>query len=398
MNDRHADDAARELPPQTLLEGWRHDFHRHPEIAFEEHRTSGRIAGLLEEMGIEVTRGLAGTGVVGRLRGEGDGAGSIALRADIDALPITEENTFAHASGHAGRMHACGHDGHTTMLLGAAWALSRAPAFGGEVVFVFQPAEENEGGARVMIEDGLFERFPVDACYGLHNWPGLAVGEGAVHESAVMASFDAFTLTLRGRGCHAGMPHLGSDVVLAGSQLVTQLQGLVSRETSPTDQAVLSVTSFRAGDTFNVMPGSATLLGTVRCFDEAVRARIESRLRRAVDSLAAFHELEAELDYRVCYPPTINTPAHGERCGAVLDAVLGAGRTRRDLPPSMAAEDFAFMLEARPGAYVWLGNGRDSRPLHHPRYDFDDAALLFGTRYWIALVDSLLGGRGAAAS
>ncbi|GGY04296.1 amidohydrolase [Litchfieldella qijiaojingensis] len=378
------------LPSYELLREWRHDFHRHPETAFEEFRTSERLTTLLREWGLDVTTGIAGTGVVGVLEGTRGSGPSIGLRADIDALHVTEENDVAHASCHPGRMHACGHDGHTTMLLGAAWALSRQPDFRGRVVFIFQPAEENEGGARSMLEAGLFERFPVDAVYGLHNWPGLPVGEAAVHDTAVMAAFDIFSLTLTGKGCHAAMPHLGTDTLLASCQLVTQLQALISRETSPDQPAVLSITSFHAGDTFNVIPERAELRGTLRCFDMELKARLERRFTQAVETLAGFHGLQASLDYRRCYPATINTPPHAQHCAEVLDDLLGSDKVRRNPTPSMASEDFSFFLEQRPGAYIWLGNGHDCAPLHSPRYDFSDELLPIGTRYWVELVAKLL--------
>ncbi|VFR26169.1 Catalyzes the cleavage of p-aminobenzoyl-glutamate to p-aminobenzoate and glutamate, subunit A [plant metagenome] len=376
------------------LAAWRHDFHRHPETAFEEHRTSTRVAELLREWGMAVETGIAGTGVVATLQGaRGDGP-AIGLRADMDALHVTELNGFAHASTHAGRMHACGHDGHTTMLLGAAQALAANPDFTGRVHFIFQPAEENEGGARAMIEAGLFERYPVQGVYAMHNWPGLPAGEAAVHAGPVMAAFDIFNLSLRGKGCHAAMPHLGKDTLLAACQLVTQLPALIARETPAHQPAVLSITSFHAGDTYNVMPEEVQLRGTMRCFDMAQRASIEQRFRDAIQAIATLHGLTAELDYRVSYPATINTPAHAARCATVLESVLGEGRVHRDLPPSMASEDFSFMSQACPGAYIWLGNGQDSASLHNPRYDFNDALLPLGVKYWTALVRSLLGGEG----
>lgn len=372
------------------LQDWRHDFHRHPETAFEEHRTSARVAELLTGWGLEVHEGLAGTGVVGVLRGALGEGPAIGLRADMDALRVTELNEVAHASTHAGRMHACGHDGHTTMLLGAARHLAAQPDFRGSVVFIFQPAEENEGGARVMIEDGLFERFPVRAVYSMHNWPGLPVGVAAVHGGPVMAAFDIFSLTLRGKGCHAAMPHLGKDTLLAACQLVTQLPALISREQEAHKPAVLSVTSFNAGDTFNVMPEEVKLRGTMRCFDMAQRERIEQRLRDAVAATAVLHGLEAELDYQARYPATVNDAAHADVCAEVLAELLGEHNLRRDLPASMASEDFAFMSQACPGVYIWMGNGEQSASLHNPKYDFNDALLPVGVRYWVRLVTALL--------
>jgi len=372
------------------LQSWRHDFHRHPETAFEEHRTSARVAELLRGWGLEVHTGIGGTGVVAVLKGKlGDGP-AIGLRADMDALHVTEINQVDHASTHEGRMHACGHDGHTTMLLGAARQLGANPDFAGKVVFIFQPAEENEGGARVMIEEGLFERFPVQAVYSMHNWPGLPVGVAAVHDGPVMAAFDIFSLTLTGKGCHAAMPHLGKDALLAACQLVTQLPALISREQEVHKPAVLSVTSFNAGDTFNVMPEVVKLRGTVRCFDMEQRARIEQRFRDAIAATASFHGLQADLDYRASYPATINTAEHAAICADVLSSLLGAENVRRDLTPSMASEDFAFMSQACPGVYIWMGNGEGSASLHNPAYDFNDELLPIGVKYWVNLVKALL--------
>ncbi|MGM0784730.1 MAG: M20 aminoacylase family protein [Pseudomonadota bacterium] len=384
---------ANAVPPtdaETLLE-WRHDFHRHPETAFEEHRTSRRIAEILQEAGFECTTGLGGgTGIVATLEGRLGPGPTIGLRADIDALDVTEANALPHASRTPGKMHACGHDGHTTMLLGAACRLARQPDFAGHVRFIFQPAEESEGGGRVMVEEGLFERFPMEAVYGVHNWPGLPVGEAAVHDSAVMAAFDVFTLKLRGNGCHAAMPHLGCDTILAACQLVNQLQGLISRETPAHQTAVLSVTQFHAGDAFNVIPEDVELRGTLRCFDETLRQRLAQRFRDAVEAQARFHDLEADLDYQPRYPATFNTPEHAQRCASVLEAMPEITRVHRDLPPSMASEDFAFMLNERPGAYIWLGNGEDSPALHNPHYDFNDALTPLGVDYWVQLVRTLL--------
>lgn len=378
------------LPDSETLKAWRHDFHQHPETAFEEHRTSARIAALLTEWGFEVTTGIAGTGVVAALDGQQGEGKAIGLRADIDALDIREETQLAYASQTPGKMHACGHDGHTSMLLGAAWALKQQPDFKGRVVFIFQPAEESAGGGRVMVEEGLFERFPMDAVYGLHNWPGLPVGEAAVHDTDVMAAFDIFTLKLIGKGCHAAMPHLGIDTVLASCQLISQLQGLVSRETPPDKSAVLSITSIHAGDTFNVIPEQVELRGTLRCFDMTLKEHLEARFKQAIGSLAEFHGLAVELDYQRCYPATINTPEHAQRCATVLERLLGSDKVKRNPSPSMASEDFSFLLAERPGAYIWMGNGEDSPSLHNPRYDFNDALLPLGTRYWVELVRALL--------
>ncbi|WP_445005464.1 M20 aminoacylase family protein [Halomonas mongoliensis] len=385
------DTACLTIDAMTLRE-WRHDFHRHPETAYEEHRTSQRIAEILEQAGIPFTAGLGGgTGIVATLRGRLGAGPSIGLRADIDALDVTELNDVGHASRVPGKMHACGHDGHTTMLLGAACRLAQQPEFAGTVHFIFQPAEESEGGGRAMVEEGLFERFPMEAVYGVHNWPGLPVGEAAVHDTAVMAAFDVFTLTLTGNGCHAAMPHLGSDAILAACQLVNQLQGLISRETPAHQTAVLSVTQFHAGDAFNVIPETVELRGTLRCFDEPLRQRLQQRFADVVDATARLHGLKVALDYQPRYPATFNTPEHARRCAEVLERVPGIERVHRDLPPSMASEDFAFMLNERPGAYIWLGNGEHSAALHNPHYDFNDDLTPLGVEYWTRLVATLLG-------
>ncbi|WP_438765686.1 M20 aminoacylase family protein [Kushneria sp. TE3] len=376
-------------PSAEQLRQWRHDFHQNPEIAFEEHRTSARIAELLREAGLDVHTGLAGTGVVATLDGARGPGRTVGLRADIDALAIEEATDLDYASQTPGRMHACGHDGHTTMLLGAAWALARDPDFAGRVHFIFQPAEENEGGARVMIEQGLFDLFPMDAVYGLHNWPGMPVGEAAVHSGPSMAAFDVFTLRLSGRGCHAAMPHMGDDVVLAGCELVTRLQGLISRERPAHQPAVLSVTQFHGGDAFNVMPSTVELRGTLRCFDPALREHLEKRFREAVQAGADFHGLAVELDYQSRYPATINDAEQAARCASVLEDMPEIEKVHYDLPPCMASEDFAFMLEKCPGAYIWMGNG-DSAALHNPAYDFNDALAPLGVAWWQALVRQLL--------
>ncbi len=379
------------IPESEQLRKWRHDLHRHPETAFNEFRTSKVIEEILVNHGLDVTTGLGGgTGIVATLQGNAGSGKSIGLRADIDALDVQEATGKDHASTIKGKMHACGHDGHTTMLLGAACALVKNPNFAGTVHFIFQPAEENEGGGRVMVEEGLFDRFPMDAIYALHNWPGLPVGEAAVHDTAVMAAFDIFNLTLTGKGCHAAMPHLGKDVILAASQLVTQLQGLISRESPAHQPAVLSVTSFHAGDTYNVVPEEVHLKGTMRCFDESLRSYLQQRFHDTVQSVATLHGIKFSLDYQPRYPATINTPEHAELCVKALEATDGITKVHRNIPASMASEDFSFMLQQTPGAYIWLGNGADSAPLHSPFYDFNDELLSLGARYWLNLIRQLM--------
>lgn len=373
-----------------LLSQWRRDFHQHPETAFEEFRTSKLVAERLQQWGLDVHTGIAGTGVVGVLQGRKGIGRSIGLRADMDALHVHEKNGFEHASQHDGRMHACGHDGHTTMLLGAAQALAQDPDFYGTLYFIFQPAEENQGGARAMIEDDLFVRFPMEAVYALHNWPGLAAGEAAVHYGPVMAAFDIFDCKLKGQGAHAAMPHLGTDTLLATCQLVSQLAALISREFSAHQPAVLTITSFNAGDTYNVMPQEVALRGTIRCFDMAQRAQIEQRFKDYLAAFATLHQLEVELDYRVSYPATINSVPHAQECVTVLHDILGPNAVHTDMPPSMASEDFSFMSQTVPGVYIWLGNGLDSASLHNPHYDFNDDILPLGVAYFVELSKKLL--------
>ncbi|MDP1572996.1 MAG: M20 aminoacylase family protein [Pseudomonadota bacterium] len=371
----------------------RHDLHAHPELAFEEHRSSEVVADYLRSLGLEVHRGLAGTGVVGVLR-NGDSERCIGLRADLDALPLHEQNLFPHRSRHEGRMHACGHDGHTAMLLGAARELAEDADFNGTVVFIFQPAEETDGGARVMIEQGLFEQFPVDAVFGMHNWPGLAVGQFAVHNGPVMACADQFDIVLEGHGGHAAMPQQARDPLIAGAALVQALQTVVSRALDPLDPAVLSVTRFFAGgEAYNVIPAKAHIGGTVRTFRAEVQDRIEAALERLSAGIAAAHGVQAHLDYRRGYPPTVNSAAEAGLCVEVARAVAGDDNVHTELPPSMGAEDFSYMLREKPGCYVWIGNGEAEGGcmLHNPHYDFNDAILPLGVAYWVALVKRRLG-------
>jgi len=373
-------------PLHADMTSWRHDLHAHPETAFEEVRTSAFVADRLASFGLDVHRGLGRTGVVGTLRA-GSGGRAIALRADMDALHIHERNDFAHRSRHEGRMHACGHDGHTTMLLGAARHLAETRRFDGTVHFIFQPAEENEGGGRAMVEDGLFERFPCDAVYGLHNWPGMPVGEFAVMPGPMMASFDIFEIVIAGRGAHAAMPHMGIDPVVAGSALVQALQTIPSRTVSPVDAAVVTVTQFHAGDTWNVIPAEAVLRGTTRAFRAEVQDMIEAGVRRVTAGIDAAYGTASTVRYERRYPPTVNTPAEAGRAAQAMRTLVGKGNVHTALPPTMGAEDFAFMLQAKPGAYAWIGNGpgEGGCVLHNPRYDFNDA-ILPAASGWLAEV------------
>ncbi|MBI1206349.1 MAG: amidohydrolase [Azospirillum sp.] len=373
------------------MTAWRRDLHAHPEIGFEEVRTSAFVAGKLAEFGIEVHRGLARTGVVGVLRGKREG-GAIGLRADMDALPMQEENEFAHASRHPGKMHGCGHDGHTTMLLGAARYLAETRNFAGTVHFIFQPAEEGLGGGRLMVEEGLFESFPCQQVFGMHNWPDMPVGTFGVHSSAVMAAADRFEIVVAGKGGHAAMPHHTIDPVVVAAQIVTALQSLVSRTTDPVDTAVVSITTIHGGTTFNVIPREVVLTGTARAFRPATRDHLEAGIARIAQAIAAAHGAQAAVDYRRCYPPTINHADEANLAARVAAEVVGAGNVSLDPQPSMGAEDFAFMLERKPGCYVWLGQGSgpNSCMVHNPRYDFNDEVLPIGASYWAALVETAL--------
>jgi len=376
---------------QERLVALRRDIHAHPETAFEEQRTSAMVVEVLSAAGIEVHRGIAETGVVGVLR-SGTSERAIGLRADMDALPIHEQNPFPHRSHFDGKMHACGHDGHTAMLLGAAEYLAATGNFDGTVYFIFQPAEEGEGGARVMIEEGLFERFPMQAVFGMHNWPGLPAGQFAIMPGPMMASADQFDIVIKGHGAHAAMPHQGADPVAAGSALVQALQTIVSRTLDPLDAAVLSVTRFHAGDAYNVIPDHATLGGTVRAFRPEVQDRVEAAMERICSGVAAGFGVQVALDYRRGYPATINSVNESEICRNIAAGLVGNESVRTDMRPSMGAEDFSFMLQERPGCYVWLGNGMGEGGcmLHNPHYDFNDDVLVLGASYWARLTEHKL--------
>ncbi|WP_029007774.1 M20 aminoacylase family protein [Azospirillum halopraeferens] len=374
------------------MTAWRRDIHAHPELAYEERRTADLVAARLESFGIEVHRGLAETGVVGTLRGRGAGTGAIGLRADMDALPMAEANSFDHASRHPGKMHACGHDGHTAMLLGAARYLAETRAFDGTVHFIFQPAEEGSAGALRMIEEGLFERFPCDRVYGLHNWPELPAGVIAVHPGPVMAAADKFTITVEGHGAHAAMPHRGVDPVLVGAHIITAVQSLVSRGTDPMDRAVVSVTWVEAGTTFNVIPAEARLNGTIRTLRPETRARIHEQLTRLAVAVADGFGAVATVDIQPGYPPTVNSRTEAEEAAAIAARVVGDANVIWNPDPTMGAEDFGYMLRERPGCYIWLGHGGDGPGcrLHNPRYDFNDEILSIGASYWATLVETVL--------
>jgi hippurate hydrolase len=377
------------------MTAWRRDLHAHPQTAFEETYASDFIATRLAAWGIQVHRGLARTGVVGTLQGSRRGRGmlsSLGLRADIDALDITEQNDFAHKSQYPGKMHACGHDGHTTMLLGAAKYLAATRDFAGTVHFIFQPAEENEGGGRVMVEEGLFEKFPMEAVFGMHNWPGMAVGHFGVRPGPLMAAFDVFEIKIDGSGTHAAMPHLGVDPIVAASQVVTALQTVPSRNTNPLDQLVISVTQFHAGDTWNVIPPQAVLRGTVRTFRKEVQDAAEAAMARIIRGVSASCSASGTFHYERRCPATVNAARETAWSADVADDVAGVANVDRDPQPCMGGEDFAFMLQQCPGCYIWVGNGPSDhgRLLHSPHYDFNDAILPFGASYWVRLVEKLL--------
>ena len=367
---------------------WRHDLHRHPELGFQEHRSSGLIAGLLEGWGWRVHHGLAGTGVVAQI---GQGASAVGLRADIDALPIDEATGLPHASTHPGRMHACGHDGHTAMLLLAARRIAAEGVGQGCVTLIFQPAEENDGGARVMIEDGLFREFPCEAVFGLHNWPGLAPGAMVARDGDMMAAFAVFEIEVTGRGSHAAMPEQGDGVVAAAARIAAALQELPARRLSPLTPGVVSVTQIHTGQAWNVCPDRAILRGTVRWFAPEAGDILEARAAELAQGIAAAHGCAARIDYQRRYPATVNDPAQAALARGVA---AGMGLALPEAAPSMASEDFAFMLERRPGAYAWLGAARtgENPGLHSPRFDFNDAILPVGAEFWVRLARRACGG------
>jgi amidohydrolase len=373
------------------MTAWRHDLHAHPETAFEEHRTADQVARKLEEFGIDVHRGLAGTGVIGTLK-SGSGRRAIGLRADMDALHIHEKNGFDHASQNTGKMHACGHDGHTTMLLGAAKYLAETRNFDGIVHFIFQPAEENEGGGRVMVEQGLFDKFPVEAVYGMHNKPGMAVGKFGIRPGPMMAAYDRFEIVIKGKGTHGAMPHLGIDPIVIAANLVNALQSIASRATDPVEAVVVTVTQIHAGDTWNVIPDDVVLRGTTRAFNPAIHKSLEPSIRRIAEGVCAAFGAAMTLRYDYGYPPLINDDAHTQTAAQIAAEIVGGENVTRSIDPTMGAEDFAFMLQAKPGAYIFIGNGpgEGGCVLHNARYDFNDEALPLGASYWARLVERTL--------
>ena len=369
---------------------WRRDIHRNPETLYDVHRTAGLVAEKLRDFGCdEVATGIGRTGVVGVIRGRGTAGRAIGLRADMDALPIGEETNLPYASQVPGKMHACGHDGHTAMLLGAARRLCETRDFAGTAVCIFQPAEEGGAGARAMIQDGLMTRFGIDEVYGMHNLPGLPVGQFALRPGPIMAAADRFEIDIEGRGGHAAQPHVTVDPVLVGAHIVTLAQSIVSRSVDPLESCVVSITVFQAGSAQNAIPQTARLAGTTRTLTPEMRDLAEARLKTIAESVAAAHGARATLRYGRGYPVTRNDPAKARVAEKAAVAVAGADRVDAGIPPIMGAEDFSYMLEARPGAFVFIGNG-DSAGLHHPGYDFNDAAIPHGIGYWVSLVAAAL--------
>jgi len=392
----HSDKQAMLFPPriaglQEEMTAWRRDLHAHPELGFEEQRTSDIVAKKLGEFGIEVHRGIGKTGVVGVLR-SGSSQRSVGLRADMDALPIHEANTFAHRSKNEGRMHACGHDGHTTMLLGAAKYLADTRNFDGTVNFIFQPAEEGIGGAKAMVDDGLFQRFRCDAIFGMHNRPGMPLGKFAVRSGPMMAGGAFFDIDIEGRGSHGARPESGVDSVLVAAHVITALQSIVSRNVRPVDTAVVSVTKVHSGDAYNVIPQTARVSGTVRAFSNEVMQMIGRNMARVAEGVAAGFGAKAKTDFRPIFAPLINHPEEADFAAGVCAEIVGSEGVRRDPALIMASEDFSFMLNEVRGCYLNLGNGdgEGACEVHNPSYDFNDAALPYGVSFFARLVEKRL--------
>lgn len=375
---------------------WRHWLHQHPELMFEEFLSSDYIASVLESFDIEIHRGLATTGIVATIHGNKKGD-SIGLRADMDALPIYELNEFEHKSKHNGKMHACGHDGHSTMLLGAAVYLKKHNDFAGTVHCIFQPAEEGGGGGKIMVEEGLFDLFPCKAVYGMHNWPGLAAGEFAVHNRAVMAAVDKINITITGNGGHAAMPDQLVDPILTGAQVIIALQSIVSRNLSPLESAVISLTMLEAGHASNVMPDELKITGTLRYFYPEDGERIIKRINQIVKSTCEAMGASGKVNIEKGYPATINVPKHAQKCAEAATQISSIKSVHCDLPPTMGGEDFSYLLNACEGAYIWIGNGEvlpenagNACMLHNTKYDFNDEILPLGASYWVQLVQNEL--------
>ena len=373
------------------LTAWRRDIHAHPELGFEEHRTADFVAQKLREFGLEVYTGIGKTGVVGALR-VGNTMRSVGLRADMDALPIQEANTFDHCSKHEGVMHACGHDGHTIMLLGAAKYLAATRNFDGQVYFIFQPAEEGIGGAMAMIEDGLFQQFPCDAVFGMHNRPTLPVGQFAVRSGAMMAGGAFFDIDITGNGAHGARPESGIDPIVVAAQMVTAIQSIVSRNLRPIETAVVSITQLHSGDAYNVIPHTARLSGTVRAFSQDVMKMVETRMKGIAEGVAGSMGAQAVVDFRNIFAPTINNPTEAEFAAKICNDIVGAENVERNPPLIMASEDFSFMLEQVPGCYINIGNGGEEGgcEVHNPAYDFNDDAIPQGATFFARWVEERL--------
>jgi amidohydrolase len=376
------------------IAAWRHDLHAHPELLYEVHRTAASVAEKLQAFGCdEVVAGIGRTGVVGVIKGNRAGGVRkvIGLRADMDALPLQEANELPYKSTVPGKMHACGHDGHTAMLLGAAKYLAETRNFAGTAVVIFQPAEEGGAGAEAMIQDGLMTRFGIEEVYGMHNWPGMPVGAFGVRHGPAMASADHITIELEGKGGHAARPHLSIDTILVGAQIINQLQTIVARNVDPLESAVVSICTFQAGHTDNVIPQHALLRGTARAFSIEVRDILRKRINEVVEGTARVYGATAKVTYTNGYPVLVNHAEQTEFAARIAREIAGKDKVDLDFPPRMAAEDFAFMLNERPGAFIWIGNG-DSAGLHHPAYNFNDEAIPLGTSYWVRLAETALAG------
>ncbi|KZM50451.1 M20 aminoacylase family protein [Labrenzia sp. OB1] len=373
------------------ITAWRRDLHENPEVLYETVRTAGKVSELLESFGVdEITTGIGKTGVVGVIKGRNGGAGrTIALRADMDALPIEEITGKPYASKVPGKMHACGHDGHTAMLLGAAKYLAETRNFDGTVVVIFQPAEEGGAGAKAMIEDGLMTRWPIEEVYGMHNYPGLPVGEFAIRKGGIMAATDEFLIRITGRGGHAAKPHETIDPIVVGAQMVSALQTIASRNANPLDSLVVSVTVFQGGNAFNVIPQDVTLRGTVRTLSPEMRDLAQQRMETIVSSVAETFGATAELQFTRGYPVTVNHDAQTDFAAQIAEGISGVGKVDHNIEPMMGGEDFSYMLEERPGAFIFAGNG-DSAGLHHPAYDFNDDLIPVGCSYWVKLVETAM--------
>jgi hippurate hydrolase len=376
---------------------WRRDLHAHPELMFDVHRTAKTVADKLKAFGCdEVVPGIGRTGVVGVIKGRKDAGNGrakvIGLRADMDALPIEEATGLPYKSTTPGKMHACGHDGHTAMLLGAAKYLAETRNFGGTAVVIFQPAEEGGGGGREMVQDGMMDRFGIEEVYGMHNYPGMPVGQFGMRAGPIMAAADYVSMEIEGKGAHAARPHLGIDPILIGSQIVSQLQSIVSRNVDPLESGVVSICVFQAGTTNNVIPQTAKLAGTIRSLTDKVRDQLETRVREIAEGVAALHGGTVRLTYTRGYPVTKNHAEQTAFAQEIASEIAGKDRVNSELPPMMGAEDFSYMLNARPGAFIFVGNGENSAGLHHPAYDFNDEIIPLGSSYWVRLVEKALAG------